>query len=146
MQSRFFFLSTECLFPLLSRRIKQDLRWHLGFFFFPSLFAVGRLVCVCVCTYVCALTVQGGTDGGMWQPVWLRWRMWDSAVGLSPPWLWPYVPLITVWLHLIMTNSILCRSHCSHSSSPKKKGEKNSNLSDKSWHLSQDVWILLCCC
>lgn len=30
------------------------------------------------------MTVQICTDGGMWQSVWLRWRMWDSAVGLQP--------------------------------------------------------------
>lgn len=133
-QGVFSFLSTQYLFSPF--RIKQDLRWHLVFFF-P--FAVG--VCVYVSVYMCVLTVQGGTDGGMWQSVWLRWRMWDSAVGLSPPpRLWPYVALITVWLHPIMTNSILFHFRSSHGTYQKKK-RKISNLADKSWHPSQDVWI-----
>ena len=62
-----------------------------------------------------------------------RYRWWDVAVCLTAvknvrfscrplaPWLWPYVSLIAVWLHLIMPNSILLHSHRGSSNNNKTK-------------------------
>lgn len=57
------------------------------------------------------------------------------------PWLWPHVSLNTVWLHLIMTNSILLHPHNLDPTitEQKKLRGKSTHDTDKRWKTSRDL-------
>lgn len=64
----------------------------------------------------------------MWQSVWLRWRMWDSAVGLSPPGsdlmcLWSPSGSISLWDKLHIASLSQHQPHITK--------QKNSQMSPK---------------